>query len=1633
MSCIIKEFKEKYNLTSLQGENISTHPDKKNIFSFAEKINERVADTGFPLNIISLDYQKEKLTVDEVNLDLYNNYINKILPSQLQEEQAETQLSETINNDYFEDLGDFHSIQYSPFSAFVPEDVSGEDNSVLLGTHRMDFATIREKQLKALKQERKRLYISSENTGKHLLSINNTISDLEKEIGILKSSEELDFPQIVTNEIERLEGIVETVLNGIDPLDATILFETNLVQDRVQVLYDIFNTLSDGETKNNVFVESFGDRANEIESKVSTLYHRFNFMMDKVVYNAVSNNNYIHQLVRLADTQEEKDNIIKYQRQLEELFKNPEFLDGDAVGRQVLGARAYDSILANIVVMARDRYFAREVGQTAIKEKRLQNADVKLRTLKDEHGNYLIDSLWKVDSFGVRTDRLISPYTGLFYGNLNTYKDAKKLFKRSERHTLDEQRNYERMMILVKDEFDLLQPQLLSQFRNNPKYYNDPRFRVFFDKYTDEQVQQYEEEMKEKLGETVFQLEVNKMEKSINNYMKNFYDSASQEYHENPFRFADHFYGKEPTKADNFTGDFVVPEFITFIPKVDNLDAFDHSFRATEDRINKYAGSNLFYEYYIPAKELADYSNDTLRTENISRFYGEVSNLEDRYNRAVMSELSFFGKVGANLQRIWSSIFSIYYRASFENPTGNTNYSIQKDRDFATHHASYGSGARKALYRYYWDKDSSFIIEEARKYGLTGLPESDTEYRRRKKDLINAIITSRINKHTSLDVTKRILHDVEIAKSINTRRSVQGLLRMFKDFAERHKISNTKKFLDSWEANNILQPGILWKSDGFSKFERVELKAKFLRKRLSEADKIIKEIYEKDLKERDYTKSFTFNSTLYRENKEGKYLKGFGEDETEISKEEIDTAYEAFIEQKIQSLYKHPRIGHILKGFMSQISNIYLSFNPSTGIKNYTEGQNQLKEKAASGLYWFNEDQRRAAARFLNGYTPLKMSENIFGSRILNKALSPVNAIGNSVGGYFNSNFNAKHKQQQFKILMHLGQKLNLLDNVADVLTGGDGSFDVLQGTSKIKELATDIPTGIPEFHNQLTVLLMLLQNPKFALTDKNGNKRLFFDPKTNSFPYDPETMQLLPEFREGEHAESNIAMWENFVSDSLGNSMQEVVATMYRQVKDSSQGNYSSTDKTAILSTATGSAGTMFIRWAFEQFNNEYGSKKLDPVFLRTDLKGKSMILTKHPTIFAAYTALSIMSSPFKLISEIGKSPVKGTFKVLLTSALFIPMSITYYNKARKAYRKSLSVADEAIQDLKAKNRGEANKIVLSMIRETLARTGNSLLSNITFDTLGFKANLIDKLSGVSKDQWKNNLLNYEDRRLLSEKIQTIANSITTATQYMTIATVAAYIGKALIGDDEDELEELEGRLRFAFNMNEQVQESIRAGWNPLTYLDTFTSLSFIQFFINTKKKIEKADKMYEKGYYDEIDVASKYGRHLIAPIFGMPETINKIIDPNDLVLHSERVYSGTNPIYENILNIVRDDEEVANKNTRTLRQQLINPYRERIKRDITRYSKNNGLGLDKKEVQNLANRIIDRAYSETGNKKKKGETEVQFNNRLNLPAVTKILEDYEVTGDTFNNKKEPTVKNKKSTSGTKKTEKDNKPKLSF
>lgn len=1559
MSCSLDNFKSEFPDLNRDRMNLYSNPQKDKVIQWVENANAQTKEQGFDLPLFSIEYKNRKLlgghtywrdniieepflTIHRENHELYEDFLYNDLMLELEQEQLmNEEFIENFNEDIIseqalEEQEDRIDYDYKDilFSA-MPYDHT-DDSSNPLDSEPVNFREWKDSRVKlldSLNKIKNRLVNKKENRGK-LKQINIAIKNLELELQDFDDTNPNFVHSNVVEEINTLNSLLD--LNQGDPVQAANILDTNLIRERIEALelslYD--SSLPNGDAY-NFHAGLNQEQIREIATEVGNLRRKYENSLEDLLFNIINNNELILQQRQHFESQGREQEFEEYVDRMRALLdpENLEYnIDGDSLfGKNFLGAGSYDSMLVEIISITRDINKNKEAGITNLWRKQLKNAYDKIKAVKINNEHF-VDKLFQKDEFGVRTQKLINYITPDFYSKIKLMSSANRDFyfaKISEKASA-----YKDWMTVNKMNVDYIQPHKIKSFVE--KYNSHPDFKEFF-KYSETDMDAYEREMRVKLGDTAFELELENQISSVTNYLNDDFISAIDKYHKNPIRYLENYYSDNFDKYDTSTGEFLLPNYVKFIPSLENSNYYNQEFREVEN-----LGIEGFKDFYHSAKNLLDYTRETAKSEGINVNFNDIISLRDSAGREAKKNLSTFGGVWLDVKSILKNLFSEFYEGSLENRDNDPNYNPETDRKLNTKYSNYGFNEIQDMTDILAKKSVSELTELAKEEGIT-IPskfKEDSSYNRAK--IANSIARNRVNKSISLDLFKRISYGATLAESINTRRNTMSIINVVKDYADVHNIKNAKSFIDVWEANNILNVGYL-NHELAGKVERAKMRV--LPKIYTEAEKELKTLYESEKKNIDGNYNFTFKGNKYFVEK-GVILKQDVDAKTvnEVSKNEAQQAYETYIEDKIKNLGKDARVGTFMFGLAWNMFRSYLWVSLPSGIKNRMAGYNQNNEAAASFLHGFNMDDLNHARKLLGG-SNIRKTINYTG---LPKAIG----------------LNNTKKAQQIDILMHLVESLGLLENVMSDIDAGDGanSFIGQEKYNNFKEFMSDFAMNNPEFHNQMEILIAMMMNVEISKVD--GTKVKFYDVKTRSFPYDPKTMKLLPEFRTPE----NIKNWEQFVADDKGNAPQSILIQQFTTTKHKLHGNYRPDDKIGIQSTMTGRGLTAFMKWAYENLNNQYGSKKISLATAQIDVKGRKIPLITNFPLLTTHFIMQNAAVPTAIGTTIGLAT--GATIPVIVGGIALNAGVLGYLLVKNRKNIKLSWDDFGT------SANYLTEILLRTVKTATLTTTRGMINPISE---GF----IEKVSNRNKATYKDRNLDFKTRQLISESAQEVANKYNMSIQFMITGLVlkALYtLATSEEGDDEEDklkkLEAIEGTLKFLINTKNNLTSDIEKWTNPSKIKDTYDEVILLRFVIDSYNKVLEAPKRYNEGKISEEEMYYNIAEGVSGPLFGTPRNLLRVFHPNRKMFSDQRIFDNDSKTWmdDYLINSHLTGEpkykSINEKQRRKARLELEGIYRKKLREEFDRTGRTDYHNMDEIVKKNVTEHLKRNKTYSSGNR---------------------------------------------------------------
>lgn len=1541
MSCSLDNFRSKFPEWKRDDIKLSSNPQENELTQWADAANNEALEQGFDKPLFSFEYRytdalgghtdrrnnvhpNRYLIVNTENHNLYEQFLEEeYLPDNQYEQNMNDTFMQAFETDVIlseealtaqEDRIDY-SYNDALFSA-MPYDHTETNELFDEPVNFREWKETRINLLNSLNKAKSKLLNRKENKTK-LKQINSAIKDLELELQEFEDTNPNYVHYNVISEINTLNSLLS--LNEEDPVQAANILDTNLILERLENLEQSFynEAFATGDAY-NFHAGLKPEQVNEIVKKVIDLRAKYENSLQHLIFNIINNNELILQQKQYFESQGREEEFNDFIDRVKQLLdpENTEYkIDGDSLfGKNLLGAGSYDSILAEVIIITRDIHKSKEAGITNLWRKQLKDSYDKIKAVKvgDE---YFADLLFQKDEFGVRTQKLINYVTPDFYSKLKILSSANKEFYYSR--LSDKGAAYKDWMTVNKMNVDYIQPHKIKSFVE--KYADNPDFTEFFTS-SQAEMEAYEDNMRRNLGDTAFELELEKQISSVTDYLNDDFTTASDKYHKNPLRYLNNFYSDNFDKYDTSTGDFLLPNYVKFIPNLSNPEFYNQEFKNVEN-----IGIEGFKDFYTSAKNLLDYTREAAKSEGINVNFNDIISLRDSATREVKKNLSTFQGIWLDLKTIAKNLFSEFYEGRLENVEDDKDY----QRKFNTHYSNYGAKEINEMTTILAGKNLQSLLELAEKEGIS-VPEKykdESDFNRAK--IANSIARNRINKSISLDLFKRINYGATLAESINTRKNTMSILNLIKDYARTNEVKNTLSYVETWEANNILQPGYL-NHERIGKLERVKMK--WLPKVYTEAEQDLIKLYEEEKQNVDGNynfvyqgfKYFTVNGEINKQDIDANTV-------NRTTKAEVDAIYESYITDKISNLGKNARVGTFMFGLAWNMFRSYLWVSLPSGLKNRMAGYNQNNEAGASNLHGFNMDNLVNARKLLGG-TNIRKTLNYTG---LPKTVGLINT----------------KKAQQVDVLMHLVESLGLLENVMSDADAGDGSSSFIgqDKYNKFKEFMSDFAMNNPEFHNQMEILVAMMQNVE--ITKKDGTPGKLYDPKTMSFIYDPKTMKLLDEYR----TEENIKNWEQFIADDNGNAPQSILIQQFTNTKHKLHGNYRPDDKIGIQSTMTGRGLTAFMKWAYENLNNQYGTKKVSLATAQIEVKGRKIpIITRFPLLGTHFLVQNV-GIPTMVGTTIGL--VTGTTPLILGGLGVVNAGILGYLMYKNKKNVKFSWDDFSL------SANYLTEILLRTLKTATLTTTRGLVNPISEST-------IENWSNRNEATYKDRNLDLKTRRLISESAQEVANKFNMSIQFMIAGLVlkAAYtLMFTAPGDDEEEkmkkLENIEGTLKFLINTKNNLTSDIEKWTNVSSMMDTYDQVILLKFAVDSWTKVIEAPMKYNEGKISEEEMYYNITEGITGPVFGVPRNALKLVHPSKSLFSDNRIYDNASKTWADdyLLNSHIKGEpkykKLVNSERNKIRLELEGIYRKKLREEFDKAGRSDYHNMDDIIKTNISN----------------------------------------------------------------------------
>ena len=1267
------------------------------------------------------------------------------------------------------------------------------------------------------------------------------IGDITEEIGQLTATDAKTVFADIINEIE-------TLSKSLDNIDM-FKTENHEILTRLQMI----SALVTGKDISGKTIQTDGlivfdkkglEGFSEIESSVSDLQKKYDDFLYEVAKDAFLNDP-IFVENKESFTEDELLDI------LENIKTKGK--DINMLRETFLGINSnYDNILTKVVNDLFQMHVRRVEQNVLKKELKLE----KLKTILKKQG-FDIDKFYSKDRNGVKTGRLISKFSNAWYSAVSAMNSIRRDFDSSNNKLKPSK--YNELMSWHEKNASFIDIRKLAVFKENYGLEFGEHF-----KFSEQEMSDYEADLREKLGRTYDDV-INQQVESIENFLR-YEDSqlniGSIWSHKNvvganPFMFLDNYYSED---RRNPLGAVVDQELVdvyntgnynSFIPLRQSVDSFgnlqetnyyDNIFeRDFEGNNDAYEAQKIFQsllsEHINPAYSVAGRNVSTLQIPMLRKEFAET------FAQAKADGLISVVKASAHsfLNKQKDKWFDANYISDKKGIVSNFSDAAQRDV----------RNLKSGLYLLS-NKD---IIKRADDLGLNFEENTPREV------IIDAIARTEVYPNYSNDIFQNISAVSSLASMQRARQNTTFIAEMLYqqflqgDGADRHR--STLKFRDWLDT-------IVYGKRNRSKVEENNIVTQKGIKRLSDADKKLREIF-KEVSQGEIGDNIKFNfegKKYFQElNPDTGQIEYYNIDITEdgnttledgtivenepqrISKDEFADFLNDYLKMRISNLGINMTFSSFVSGTLRNLSWGFLGLNPKAGVKNRIEGVLANSAADAHGILWKTGSDRHSV-RILNGANLFRLSDGKL-------------------------DFAARKKAAQLKSIDMLVQRLGILQDRRDFRD----KKNQVSAYDKYKDILDpyNFAVGMPEYQNQITVMLNVLQSYDIknykgeSIGFVNGDGILRQDGEivdTGVYlpAYHPGTLELRDEYKYTSEAfnedgtlKDNINLNDYINKDNIGFETFEVfevnkgvaegsnaIHMLNLRIQDSinkTQGNYSSMDSQVILGNNWGRFLMSFKRHTAEHINQRFGTFGNDIIQGKTKYEGRYVPLFRNPG------ALTVFGSA-------------------LTGITFGPLIAGYVGGAGLLYWGANQVYNRYFTDNDVVTMSDNLYSAAGMLQEILLRTANIPLA-------------VARTRWQLEDTkvWKQNqfLESLKTREVLTQDEVGAIKASAQEISVMVGVILATMLAKSMYSNDEDDEEAKQAR-NFIDNYGNTILQSINTFTNPISAWEDNTSVLLLAPVENAARFAAMVNKYYE-GKATKGDVGISFLRaQPVVPVLTHP-----------------------------------------------------------------------------------------------------------------------------------------------------------------
>lgn len=807
-----------------------------------------------------------------------------------------------------------------------------------------------------------------------------------------------------------------------------------------------------------------------------------------------------------------------------------------------------------------------------------------------------IDFVRERDENGNLTGNILDVYTKVWSDTqLAISKLAQRYRFQSEP---SKKRNaYNQFISTVKANADFIDVRKLSVIKNN--YAQQPGFNKYF-KFSDAQMEQYENELISKIGEDKFNTIVQNAINQVENYLEirdNPANSKKIQYIEsmNILAFSEAI--EDPNNPENLIY-FQQPSGNTYSVRFSDLETLS----------------------YVPKEFLAtDYNAATGAVETVpSGFYSETfTKLTDREKEILSAyrEAALYVNETYNLHNFdvltYPKVMQEFKEQTAINFKNKKYSKIVKDftQEYKKYFFETGrfSVPGKKVKENYQDNSKSEIAEKAKMYIIKGVDPEQAFTQARQE------ILSKYSQDTLRDMEAML----ELSAHQRARENAEPVIASYMEAFKQIKASSKDQVKERRRAHEKVQNWIdrriygeeekergsgsvvdkAWLSTpGVQKFFKKMGEVPVLGKVIGEKtprllNEVEKDLYEEllELRKKGYqadTFSFTNDDVKYEtkmiqtrdkvgniiSTKQIYEISDIG-GRKKITKEEFDEEFQKWVEQKISNLGLDLTTSGIIQGIMKTTILKGLGFNFLSGIFNRLEGKNSLLIMDKTGSFWSIGNAEKANSH-MNLFNTFKIA-----SRLIPDSL--------------------QNKHNQVKGIKNYLELMNIIQDKKNVFESNAESSKYDFGVG-IFALSVDNP----EVKNQGTIALAMAMDHMVTIRQgpAAGTKVPLYteDGQFSVFDLIDDQLVLKDEFKDP-------ARGINDIYDFLGTDEIFQLKQKTRQAISKSQGNYDPNDTMYMTKNIYGRVLSVFTKWRYEHLMQRFSpGKGYDLTFGKERAKGR-------------------------------------------------------------------------------------------------------------------------------------------------------------------------------------------------------------------------------------------------------------------------------------------------------------------------------------------------------------------------------------------------------------------------------------------